>query len=264
MFKSKAKIIGIIPARYGSKRFPGKPLALICGKSLIQRTYENCIESKCFDVVIVATDDQRIFDHVQGFGGQVVMTPTECPTGTDRIYEVLLLNLKYQSAEIVVNIQGDEPCVDHSIFFQLIHALHKDSQAVMSTPIVPIQDENQLKNPFQVKCVIDLQGNALYFSRALIPHGKEGYKSNIQYYGHVGIYAYRQSFLETYVSLPISPLQHAEDLEQLKILENGYRIKTVTVNEAPLGVDHPEDIKKVELYLCKQSSSSSQAESAPL
>lgn len=257
MTNSKAKIIGIIPARYGSTRFPGKPLAMVLGKSMIQRTYENALQSKSFDALVVATDDQRIFDHVQGFGGEALMTSPDCRTGTDRIAEVMNPVFRYVEAKIIVNIQGDEPCVNPHIFSLLIHALHQDPKAMVATPITPIRSLEEAMNPSLSKCVVDLQGNALYFSRALIPAGhSQSYRPQITYYGHIGIYAYRLDFLKKYAKLPISPLQEAEDLEMLKVLENGYRIKTVVVDEIPLGIDRPEDIKKVESYLCKQNSSS--------
>lgn len=249
----KSPILAIIPARYGSTRFPGKPLIEIQGKTLIQRTYENTKRCASLNDVIVATDDQRIFDHVKGFGGRVVMTPENCPTGTDRLAHVLENDPRLQKAEIIINVQGDEPCLDPSIITQLAEVLQADPSAVMSTAVVKL-NEDDAASPSEVKCVLALDGTVLYFSRALIPGGTDlKYKKNIPYYKHVGIYAYRPDFLLKYAKLPMTPLQMAEDLEQLKVLEHGYKIKAAIVNSASAGVNIPEDIKKVEQDLCKQN-----------
>lgn len=249
----KQKIIAIIPARYASLRFPGKPLIEIQGKTLIQRTYENTQRCKSLDELIVATDDQRIFDHVKGFGGNVVMTPEDCPTGTDRLAYVLESDPRLQQAEIIVNVQGDEPCLDPTVITQLADVLHADPSAVMSTAVVKLEEDEAL-NPSEVKCVLSLDGTVLYFSRALIPGGKElNYKKEVPYYKHLGIYAFRPEFLLQYAKLPMTPLQIAEDLEQLKVLEHGYKIKAAIVKSASAGVNIPEDIKKVEQDLCKQN-----------
>lgn len=249
----KSSILAIIPARYGSTRFPGKPLIEIQGKTLIQRTYENTKRCTCLDEIIVATDDQRIFDHVKGFGGDVVMTPTDCPTGTDRLAYVLENDPRLQKAEIIINVQGDEPCLDPSVITQLAEALQSDPSAVMSTAVVKLH-EDEASSPSDVKCVLAQDGTVLYFSRALIPGGTDlKYRKNVPYYKHVGIYAYRPDFLLKYAKLPMTPLQMAEDLEQLKVLEHGYKIKAAIVNSASAGVNIPEDIKKVEQDLWKQN-----------
>jgi 3-deoxy-manno-octulosonate cytidylyltransferase (CMP-KDO synthetase) len=255
-----AKVIGIIPIRYGSTRLPAKALVNILGKTLIQRTYENARRCPLFTSLVVATDDQRIYDHVKNFGGDVVMTSTECATGTDRLAETVRNNRCFDDVDIVVNIQGDEPVLDLGIIQQVIEILLQDPQAVMSTAITRLTSEEEAKNPSVNKCVIDKHGNALYFSRSLIPGGKQlDYREGIAYYKHIGIYGYRREFLLIYASLPATPLQKAEDLEQLKVLEHGYRIKTAIVEGLCMGVDTPEDIKKIEQLLCKQSSYSSQA-----
>lgn len=247
-------IVAIIPARYASTRFPGKPLVKIYGKSLIQHTYENARRCPLLDELIVATDDQRIYDHVKGFGGHVVMTPDTCPTGSDRLAYVLQNNPRLQQAEVIVNVQGDEPCVDPVVLNDLVEALRSDPEAVMSTVVVKLEDEEAFSTS-NVKCVLDLRGNVLYFSRALIPGGKEGeYRKGVSYYKHVGVYAYRPEFLLTYSELPMTPLQMAEDLEQLKVLEHGYKIKGVVAKSTSIGVDTPEDIKRAEKELCRQSS----------
>lgn len=243
----------IIPARYGSVRFPGKPLIKIQGKTLIQRTYENTKRCQSLSEVIVATDDKRIYDHVKEFGGHVVMTPSNCPTGTDRLACVLENDPRLQKAEVIVNVQGDEPCLDPSIITQLAELLQTDSSAVMSTAVVKLQEEEAF-NPSEVKCVLALDGSVLYFSRALIPGGTElRFRKEIPYYKHLGIYAYRPDFLLKYAKLPMTPLQKAEDLEQLKVLEHGYKIKAAIVTSACAGVNTPEDVQKVEQDLCKQN-----------
>lgn len=252
------KAIGIIPARYASTRFPGKPLAMINGKSLIQRTYENAKLIKELNEIVIATDDERIFNHAKEFGAEVVMTSPECPTGTDRIREALKKEERFHEAEFIVNIQGDEPCLNPIVVSKLLECLIKDSEAVAATPICRIVNEEDAMSSSVVKCVKNQYGDALYFSRTLIPAGpKKGYKPNIVYFRHIGIYAYRREFLETFASLQPTPLQMAEDLEQLKILEWGYKIKVAEVEaSAAIEVNHPEDIQKVEHYLCKQNLSS--------
>lgn len=261
----KPAIVAIIPARFSSTRFPGKPLAKIKGKTLIQRTYENAARCTLIEELIVATDDARIFDHVASFGGKVVMTPQECATGSDRLAYVVKQEQALQKATMIVNIQGDEPCLDPETVRQVIQALLSSSEAVMATAVVRFQNKEEALNPAEVKCVLDLQGNVLYFSRALIPGNPTlQFKDEMAYYKHLGIYAYRPQFLLTYAELPITPLQSIEDLEQLKVLEHGYKIKAVVVTSTSLGVNTPEDIKKVEQELCKQSSFSSQVESALL
>lgn len=248
------KIIGVIPARYGGIRFPGKPLSLILGKTLIQRTYESARKCSLLEALIVATDDRRIYDHVRSFGGEVSMTSTECPTGTDRIVEAIKQNGRYSSASVILNIQGDEPCIESHVISAVANELIRDPEAVMSTAVVKLESASEASNPSVVKCVINQRREALYFSRTLIPSGKTAaFRNDVTYYGHLGIYGYRRDFLFRYAELPVTPLQSAEDLEQLKVLELGYSIKVAIVNSCNLGVDVPEDIKKVERFLCKQN-----------
>jgi 3-deoxy-manno-octulosonate cytidylyltransferase (CMP-KDO synthetase) len=250
------KVIAIIPARYGSTRFPGKPLFPIMGKTLLQRTYENALLADCLDEIIVATDDLRIFDHVKDFGGNVVMTPSECATGTDRLAEVLHMRPDYLNASVIVNIQGDEPCVSISSIHQIVRLLSEDAQAVMATVASPLKSIEEALNPCVVKCLMDRQSNALYFSRALIPANKElRFNDGSTYFRHVGLYAYRPDFILTYQKLSPTPLQMAEDLEQLKVLEHGYRIMVAVTDDVSPGVDTPEDIQKVERFICKQNTS---------
>lgn len=263
MKQSKKSIIAIIPARYGSTRFPGKPLIEICGKTLIQRTYENAKRCSMIDELIIATDDQRIYDHAAAFGARVMMTPADCPTGSDRLSHVLQQDKSLQKADVIVNIQGDEPCLDPESTQAMIDILRNDPSAVMSTAVFPITSEEEAKNPNHVKCVLDLHGNVLYFSRTLIPGYRTlPFQKGTTYYRHIGIYAYRPQFLLQYIQLPITPLQRAEDLEQLKVLEHGFKIKAAVVTGISADVNTPEDIKKVEQELCKQNSFLLQAESA--
>lgn len=254
MFKtaSSPKVIAVIPARYGSTRFPGKPLSLIHGKSLIQHTYENALRCPLLDQVIIATDDNRIFDHAQGFGADVIMTDPSHSNGTERIAEVI--SKLPSPPDIVVNIQGDEPCVAPTLIEALVKVLIDTPEAPMSTVITPLTSLADAHNPSVVKCVIDTKGRALYFSRHLVPGTKGGKMDpDHAYYSHIGLYAYRTPFLFQYLELPSTPLQLAEDLEQLKVLEHGLSIQTAIVEHISMGVDTPEDIHKVESYLCKQN-----------
>lgn len=260
--KNEKSIIGIIPARYGSTRFPGKPLVSIQGKTLIQRTYENAMRCPLIDELIIATDDQRIFDHAADFGARVMMTPANCPTGSDRLAHVLQQDESLQKAEIILNVQGDEPGVDPSTTIAIIEALRKDPTAVMSTGVYPMTCSTNIENSNHVKCVLDLFGNVLYFSRMPIPgFHSSNRQRELTYYKHIGIYAYRPQFLLQYVKLPMTPLQCAEDLEQLKVLEHGFKIKAAVVENMSADVNTPEDIKIVEQELCKQNTFSSLAES---
>ncbi len=257
-------ILGIIPARYASTRFPGKSLALIAGKSMIQRTFESASQCALIDTLVVATDDSRIYTHVEDFGGKAVYTSLDCPTGTDRLVDALQNDPHLLQAEFVINIQGDIPCLDPVLIDNLIQALLQAPDAVMSTAISRITDPEEVKRPSIVKCVIDKNQYALYFSRALIPRGHDGeMHPTLPYYKHIGLYCFRREFLLQYSRLPPTPLQLAEDLEQLKVLEHGFRIKTAIVKDYPIGVDLPEDIHKVEQWLCKQNISSLPEASAP-
>jgi len=234
------KAIGIIPARYHSTRLPGKPLVDIAGKPMIQHVYENSRRATVLERVLVATDDPRILKVVQGFGGEAVMTSAEHPTGSDRIAEVA----RGLDAEVVVNIQGDEPFVSPRMLEEVVGPLFEDPQLPMCTLMHPIP-ERAYADPGVVKVVTDLKGNALYFSRSLIPYPRvrQGHRA----FEHIGIYAYRREFLLTYTQLPPSPLERSESLEQLRVLENGYRLRVVLTQAAdyiPLSVDTPEDLQR--------------------
>ena len=235
------RIIGIIPARYGSTRLEGKPLKDIDGKPMIQRVYEAAQQAQWLDQVYVATDDARIVAAVEQFGGNVRLTSAEHKTGTDRIAEVAA----ELDVEIVVNLQGDEPLVNPAMIDEVIQPLVEDTQLPMSTLCVPILEEEALHDPNVVKVVFNQKGDALYFSRSLIPYPRK--RDNFQAYEHLGLYAYRKDFLLTYIALPQSRLEINESLEQLRVLEAGYQLKVV-VSAHPydgISVDTQEDLEKV-------------------
>lgn len=234
------KILGIIPARYASTRFPGKPLADICGKSMIERVYDRVKMSESLYDVIVATDDTRIFETVKKFGGHPVMTGENLPNGTARCEEALMLvDGEYDA---VINIQGDEPLLDPLMIDEVSEMLAEGEDCATLCREIDDEDRN---NPNAVKVVMSQKGYALYFSRSLIPYNRTGI--NIPVWCHIGIYGYKAEFLRKYVRMNDTPLSMAESLEQLKILENGCRIRikaTSSTNDI-IGVDTPEDLQKV-------------------
>ncbi len=238
-------IIGIIPARYGSSRFPGKPLIEIEGKSMIQRVYEQASKAKCLSKVIVATDDERIFDHVKAFGGEVIMTKKDHPSGTDRCWEAA--PLPPEGGGYVINIQGDEPFIVPEQIDELGAIL--DGEIELATQMIPVDSEEVLFDMGEVKIVLNDKHEALYFSRQAIPFLKDidpkDWHKNHQYYRHVGMYAYRADVLEKLTQLPPSSLEIAESLEQLRWLEAGFKIKCVITNYDSHCIDTPEDIEKV-------------------
>lgn len=253
MRKDRPSTCGIIPARFQSSRFPGKLLEPILGKSVIQRTYESALKCTLLDEIIIACDDVRIFDHALQFGAKAVMTSPECLTGTDRIIEALKKYPDAISQEIIVNIQGDEPCIAKNTLDAVVTTLITSSEEVMATACVKITDTADILNPSVVKCVMTNELHALYFSRSPIPGMKPGGALFTPYYKHLGIYAFRRDFLKGYADLPMTPLQRTEDLEQLKVLEAGYKIKVAIVEENAPHVDVPEDIEKVLQWLCSQN-----------
>lgn len=237
------KIVGIIPARYASTRFPGKPLVDLKGKPMIQRVYEGAQRSKFLDRVIVATDDQRIFDAVQSFGGDVVMTSETHPSGTDRCGEVAA-NLE---AEVIVNIQGDEPLVDVSHIDALCKVFEDPSVEIATLGHQDVSDEDRT-NPNKVKVVCDAKGNALYFSRSEIPdtsRASEAQLKNYPFLRHIGLYAYRKDTLKQLVALDPCPLEMMESLEQLRWLYHGFPIRVVETRIETPNIDTPEDLEKV-------------------
>ena len=235
--------IGIIPARYGSTRFPGKVLVKIKGKTMIQRVYEQAKKSASLKYVIVATDDIRIFKEVERFGGKAVMTPQRCKSGTDRVAEVA----KRIREEIIVNIQGDEPFLPPGMIEEGILPFKKDKnkKILMGTIATKIKDYSVYNDPNVVKVVVDKDNFALYFSRSPLPYLREvKFSSILPIYKHIGLYIFRRSFLLKFNSLPKSPLEKIEGLEQLRVLENGYRMKVVITKYDSLSIDTPADLKR--------------------
>lgn len=241
------KIIGIIPARYASTRFPGKPLALVGGVSMIQRVYEQARKSKSLRTVVVATDNQQIFDHVQTFG-KACMTANTHISGTDRCYEVLTRQSEHY--DYVINIQGDEPFIAPEQIDLLASLL--DSKTELATLVKKITDQEHLLNPHVVKAVLNKAGEALYFSRSPIPYrrGQEtDWLNQHTYFKHIGMYAYRADVLEKITQLTVSSLEKAESLEQLRWLENGFRIKVIETTLETIGIDTPDDLEKANAVL---------------
>lgn len=232
----------VIPARYGSKRLPGKPLRPILGKPLIQWVYEKAYASKKKDGIIVATDDERIKNVVESFGGYAVLTESRMHSGTERVYEAI----KDIPAHIIVNLQGDEPFMDPDLIDELFTYLESSSDN-MATACTPHIDESEYKSPDCVKVVLDKNGYALYFSRAPIPYVAE--RKEIRAFKHIGIYAYKKNFLEKYVSMQRGNLEETESLEQLRVLENGEKIKVLVSEYKGFGIDTEEDLMRAEKLL---------------
>ncbi|HVU26557.1 MAG TPA: 3-deoxy-manno-octulosonate cytidylyltransferase [Verrucomicrobiae bacterium] len=242
------KVIGIIPARFASTRFPGKPLALIAGKPLIQRVVEQCQKAKSLSEIIVATDDERIFNAAKKFC-RTEMTAANHPSGSDRIAEVAEKNM----CDAVVNIQGDESLIEPSVIDSVANAL---ADCEISTAVTRIKNISELDNPNIVKVVVNAAGRALYFSRRTIPYLREAASRSMNeqlaafpFLKHLGIYGYRRETLLRLVKFPVSPLENAEKLEQLRALENGIQIAVVKTDYDSVGVDAPEDVARVEKIL---------------
>lgn len=228
----------IIPARYGSSRLEGKPLLKVAGKPVIQWVYEKALQAKSADMVIVATDDKRIYDCVADFGGVAEMTSVNHKCGSDRIMEVVS---RHPEISYICNLQGDEPLIEPDSIDAVIKNVQTDDKADISTLIREITPKDA-ENPNLVKCVIDKNGFALYFSRSKIP-----YERNVgiaTFYGHIGIYGYKRAALETMTNLIQTPLERTESLEQLRALENGMKIKTSVVDFVPVGIDTKDDLEK--------------------
>lgn len=228
----------IIPARYGSSRLEGKPLIEVCGKPIIQWVYEKAQQAKLADIIIVATDDQRIYDAVKSFGGNVEMTSTEHKCGSDRIKEVVM---RHPEISYIVNLQGDEPLIKPESIDEVAKNVKEDKFADISTLIRKITPD-EAENPNLVKCVVDNLGFALYFSRSKIPFERNTGKSD--FYGHLGIYGYKREALIKMTELPQSTYEMSESLEQLRALQNGMKIKTSVVDFIPVGIDTIEDLEK--------------------
>ena len=238
--------VAVIPARYASTRLPGKPLLDICGKPLIQHVWETVSRARGLDEVVVATDDMRIAHAVQAFGGKVCMTSPDCRSGSDRVREVAAS----LAADVYVNVQGDEPLLEASAIERLRDVFTEDASVQVATLCSRISEE-QARSPHQVKVVRDHAGNALYFSRAPLPFVRDSGEST-EFLGHVGIYAYRADALRGFASLPFSPLERAEKLEQLRFLQAGIPVRVLEVPPMGVGVDTPEDLERVRAVVKKR------------
>jgi 3-deoxy-manno-octulosonate cytidylyltransferase (CMP-KDO synthetase) len=234
-------IIGVIPARYASTRFPGKPLIDIGGKSMIQRVYEQCKKTSVLSDVIVATDDDRIAEHVLSFGGKVIMTADTHQSGTDRCAEVI--STYKGKCDAVINIQGDEPFIDPKQIELLASAFNEESTQIV-TLIKKIKSEEEVRNPNVVKAIANKNNQAIYFSRSPIPYRRNP-GVDITYFKHVGIYGYRKQVLAEITQLPMSKLEQAESLEQLRWVENGYSIVLKETDLETIAIDTPDDLDKV-------------------
>jgi 3-deoxy-manno-octulosonate cytidylyltransferase (CMP-KDO synthetase) len=240
-----SQVVAIIPARWASTRFPGKPLVMLRGKPLVQHVWERACRAKLVDRVIVATDDMRIAEAAFNFGAEVALTSPKHTTGTDRLAEVAA---KLKTARIILNVQGDEPNIPPATIDRLARALLDDSRLGMVTAANPVTDPADIHNPNVVKVVTDRTGRALYFSRSVIPHDRDG-RGGVKYLRHQGIYGYRRKVLLDFVKWKPTPLEQAEKLEQLRALENGVSIGVITVRRASVGVDAPEDLARAEKAL---------------
>ena len=263
----KIRVIGVIPARWGSTRLPGKPLAMIKGKSMIRRVYEQCLKAEMLDEVIVATDDVRIMREVEGFGGRAVMTSKKCRNGTERVQQIAnnkeqignnkeqignnkeqiannkeqIANKKYLfDGDIFVNVQGDEPFIPPENIDLLVRKM-LEKKVDIATMAIRFKDEEEAKDVNKVKVVFDKDGMALYFSRSVIPFNREKEKK-INYFKHIGIYAYTRKFLMEFGKMKRSKLEEAEMLEQLRFLENGYGILVVETRKDSISIDTPKDL----------------------
>ncbi|MDY6856991.1 MAG: 3-deoxy-manno-octulosonate cytidylyltransferase [Thermodesulfobacteriota bacterium] len=246
------KALGIIPARYHSTRFIGKPLADICGKPMIEHVYERASKSQSLTSVTVATDDKRIARKVEEFGGNTILTSSHHKSGTDRIAEAVI-KLDTDDTDLIVNIQGDQPLVEPAMIDEVTHPFINTPSLMMATLSCRIEDNEQLRNPNVVKIVIDKDGFALYFSRYPIPYVRvQG--NSVSFYKHIGIYVYRKEFLLKFTKMPQSILEKAEMLEQLRALENGYKILVVKTDFDSVEVDTPQDLERVKSIIAREIS----------
>ncbi len=243
---SRKRAIGIIPARYGATRFPGKLLASLGDCTVIEHVYRRSRQAGLLDEIYVATDDDRIARAVKSFGGNLIRTSSDPITGTERIAEAC----GELEADVVVNIQGDEPFLDGGMVDMVVKELLDNPELVVVTLMKKIMSDSELQDPNLVKVVVDRDGFALYFSRSPIPHGETARQVA---YKHIGLYGYRRDFLSQFTSLPVGPLETEEHLEQLRVLENGYRIKLLETDRDTIGIDTPEDLERARgrLELCE-------------
>lgn len=247
----KLNCVAIIPARFDSKRFPGKVIELLAGKPLIVHTYERTIQASCVERAFVATDDQRVVDALNGYDIETIMTGTDHESGTDRIAEAV----QNMDVDIIVNVQGDEPLVDPSTIDQAVQALIDHPEAAIATAKHSIHRWEDINDPNVVKVVTDSQDRALFFSRCPIPYIRGKSQDEIgekTYWQHVGLYVYRKGFLVQFPQLDVTPLENLEKLEQLRALENGYSIVVVETQHKSIGVDTPEDLERVRVLIESQ------------
>lgn len=253
MSPTMARTVAIIPARYASERLPGKPLADIGGKPMIQHVYERASRARLLDAVCVATDDERIAAAVRAFGGTAILTPADIRSGSDRVARAAQ---SLEDAGIIVNVQGDEPLIDPGMIDEAVEPLLRDRSLDAATLVRQVQAAEELMNPAIPKVVLDREGFCLYFSRSPIPFVRDipadCWHSSATFFKHIGLYVYRRAFLLTYASLPQTPLERAEKLEQLRILEHGYRIKGVVTVHDSVPVDTSEDLDRVRTILASR------------
>jgi len=248
------RVIGIIPARYDASRFPGKLLSLLGGRTVIEHVYLRSLQARKLDEVYVATDDDRIAMTVKAFGGKVIRTSSNPNTGTERIAEAC----GEIEAEVVVNIQGDEPFLAGEMVDMVVEELRNDPELVVVTLMKNIENDSDFHDPNLVKVVVDRKGYALYFSRSPIPHGDTALSVA---YKHIGLYGYRRDFLSRFTALPVGPLEFEERLEQLRVLENGYRIKVLETDRDTIGIDTPEDLERAAIHLNRLNGSNGSSRS---
>jgi 3-deoxy-manno-octulosonate cytidylyltransferase (CMP-KDO synthetase) len=238
------RILGVIPARFASSRFPGKALSRIAGKTMLQHVYERSCQARYLTQILIATDDDRIYEEARNFGAPVKMTRGDHISGTDRVAEIASAD----TATLVVNIQGDEPLIDPAAIDAAVLSILDEPDIPMGTLKKRIEDPAEIVNPNVVKVVTDLAGNAIYFSRSPIPHVRDlaaRADESLTRFKHIGLYVYQRDFLLNYSDLPVGPLEQAERLEQLRALENGYKIRVVETEYESLGVDTPEDLERL-------------------
>ena len=237
------KFLGVIPARFASTRLEGKPLKDICGHSMIEWVYKRAVNTR-LDKVLVATDDERIIKEVEKFGGEAILTRKDHANGTSRIAEVCE---KYTGYDIIINIQGDEPLIEPQMIDGIIDAFQKDNSLVMTTLKHKMEDMKEIQNPNAVKVITDKNDFAIYFSRSVIPYPRK--QNAITYYKHIGIYGYKRDFVIEYSKMSPTPLEISESLEQLRVLENGYKIKVIETEHRLIGVDTQEELERVRNYI---------------
>ena len=235
------RILGVIPARFASSRFPGKALASLAGKPILQHVYERASQARYLSKLVVATDDDRIAQAARSFRAPVQMTRPDHLSGTDRVAEVA----SSDHAEVIVNIQGDEPLIDPTAIDAAALALLDDPELPMATLKKRVEIPSEVDNPNVVKVVTDSAGDAIYFSRCPIPYFRDAGHGAVVHYKHIGLYVYRREFLLAYSGLPVGPLEQAERLEQLRAIENGYRVRVVETEYESLGVDTPQDLERI-------------------